>query len=200
MLKKYLAAVVVLSCISFPALAQEQAPIQDEHAALREVLHTVQDAINTQDYDKMLPVISDQSIITPVNQEVLHGKKEVSEYFKRWFGPGRKLAKLEIEITAEKKTEMIADGNFGLVYGDAVEKYTLQDGRKYDMNVKWTATMAKEDGAWKIRSYHSGVDFLNNPILSEVKGTIPKVGIGAFLAGLIIGFGLFRLFRPKNVG
>ncbi len=173
-------------------LAAEEAD-HEIHQELRGILTTVQSAINSANYDAMLPVLSKDVRATTITQETMAGQPAVSAYFKKWFGPGGFLKKLEMKLTADDLTELSADKTWGIVRGSAIESYTLADGRRYDMPTRWTATVAKEpDGKWRLRAIHFGTNFLDNPILDEAKRkakqyTIAGVG-GGLLAGLLLGF------------
>lgn len=170
------------------------------HEELRAVLKTIESAVNDGDFDKMLPVLSEQIRATPVNQEFLSGRPEVSAYFKKWFGQGGYLKKLEMQLSADALTELSADKTWGLVRGNGIERYVLADGRPYELHTRWTATVVKEaDGRWRIRGIHIGTDFLDNPILSEAEHALGKAtGLGA-LGGLLLGLGSgWLLFRRKQ--
>jgi ketosteroid isomerase-like protein len=192
---------LLLCCLlgsTLPVLAEEAD--HAIHEELRGVLKTVETAINTGDFDKMLPVLSEQVRATPVNQEFLSGRPAVSAYFKKWFGQGGYLKKLEMQLSADELTELSADRSWGLVRGNGVEKYILADGRPYELHTRWTATVAKEaDGQWRIRGIHIGTNFLDNPILTEAEHALGKAtGLGA-LGGLLLGLGSgWLLFRRKQ--
>lgn len=192
---------LLLCCLlgsALPALAEEAD--HAIHEELRGILKTVETAINSGDFDKMLPVLSEQVRATPINQEFLSGRPAVSAYFKKWFGQGGYLKKLEMQLSADELTELSADRSWGLVRGTGVEKYILADGRSYELHTRWTATMVKEaDGQWRIRGIHIGTDFLDNPILSEAEHALGKAaGLGA-LGGLLLGLGSgWLLFRRKQ--
>jgi ketosteroid isomerase-like protein len=197
MLFRYL--VVFLSLCALPAYAADE-PDHDIHQELRAILGTLQQAINGGNFDAMLPVVSEQIMATTITQEVMSNRKEVSAYFKKWFGPGGYLKKLDMNMTADALTELSPDKSWGLVRGSGLEGYTLSDGRHYDMKTRWTAVVAKEqDGKWRLRAIHIGTNFLDNPILSEAEGALWKVGIGAGLAGLLLGaLAAFLLARRKK--
>lgn len=199
MLKKF-CFVGLLLLFGLPALAAEEAD-HLIHEELRAVLRQTESAINSGDFDKMLPVLSEQIRATPINQEFLSSRAEVSAYFKKWFGSGGYLKKLEITLNADALTELSDDKSWGIVRGKGVEKYILADGRPYELMTRWTATMAKEsDDRWRIRSIHIGTDFLNNPILSEAERALGIGVAGGIVVGLLLGFlfGWF-VFRKKKV-
>ena len=184
---------------ALPAYAAEE-PDHEIHQELRAILGTLQQSINAGNYDAMLPVVSDQVMATTITQETMSNRKEVSAYFKKWFGPGGYLKKLDMNLTADALTELSPDKSWGLVRGGGVEAYTLADGRRYDMKTRWTAVVAKEsDGKWRLRAIHIGTDFLDNPILGEAERAVSKVGIAAAHGGLILGaLAAFFLTRRKQ--
>lgn len=180
--------------------AQAQAPAQEPdheiHEELRGILRTVVSAVNTQNYDAMLPVLSEDLRATTITQENINGRGQVVPYFTKWFGPGGFLKKLEMNLEADALTELSPDKTWGIVRGSGVESYTLADGRRYPMKTRWTATVVKEaDGRWRLRAIHFGTDFLDNPILGEAKTKARNytafAGGGGLLAGLLLGL-LFR--------
>ena len=193
---------LILACflITVPAVAAEAEPDHDIHQELRSILSTLQTAINSGNYDAMLPVVSQNIRATTVNQEVLSNHEEVSAYFKKWFGSGGYLKKLEMSLTADALTELSADKTWGTVRGSGLERYTLADGRKYDIKTRWTATLVKEqDGKWRLRTIHIGTNFLDNPILTEAEHAIPKMAAAGALIGILFGvLGGYLFARRKK--
>ncbi len=173
-------------------------PDQAIHEELRSVMNTLASAINSGEFDKMLPVLSEQIRATPINQEFLKSRSDVSAYFKKWFGTGGYLKKLEISLNADALTELSADKSWGIVRGSGVERYILSDGRPYDLQTRWTATMAKEsDGQWRVRAIHIGTNFLDNPILTEAEHALGKAAAAGLAGGLLVG-GLFGWFVGRR--
>ncbi|HKI62818.1 MAG TPA: nuclear transport factor 2 family protein [Mariprofundaceae bacterium] len=178
------------------AYAEEDAAI---HQELRGLLKQAENAINSGNYDAMLPILSKNLRITPINQEFLSSRKDVSDYFKKWFGEGGYLKKLHITFTPDALTELSDDKSWGLVWGTGEEDYILADGRSFDMKTRWTAVVVKEeDGHWRIRGMHVATNFLDNPILSAAEDSVKYFGIGGLLVGLLVGFGLARLLRRRR--
>jgi ketosteroid isomerase-like protein len=196
MFRKFLAAGLI-ACAPF--LAQAQEADHAIHEELRAVLQTIEASVNSGDYDKMLPVLSEKIRATPINQEFLTSRPDVSAYFKKWFGQGGYLKKLEMHLTADSLTELSPDKTWGIVYGNGVEKYVLSDGRPYEMHTRWTATMAKEDdGHWRVRAIHIATNFLDNPILTQAEHALEKVGAIAGAIGLVLGALLGWFFGRKK--
>lgn len=189
--------VALLILFALPAYSAEE-PDHEIHQELRGILATIQKSINDGDYDAMLPVLSRDIRATTINQEVMSGRAEVSAYFKHWFGPGGYLKKLHMKLDADALTELSADKTWGLVRGSGLERYTLADGREYDMKTRWTATVVKDDdGKWRLRAIHIGTNFLDNPILAEAQSWIVKMGVAGGAGGLILG-GLLGFFFGRR--
>lgn len=186
MIKAIIMSFVLIGILGNASLAQETD--HQIHNELRSVLHTVESAINSGEYDKMLPVLSEQIRATPINQEFLASKNEVMAYFTKWFGAKGYLKKLEMQLTPDALTELSADKTWGLVRGKGIEKYILQDGRPYDLHTRWTALLVKEeDSHWRLRSIHIATNFLDNAILSEAEHALGKATGGGLVGGLCIG-------------
>jgi ketosteroid isomerase-like protein len=192
--------ILIATSLSALPVQAAQEPDHEIHEELRAILKTVQGAITSGNYDAMLPVVSKDIRATPINQEVLSSHEDVSAYFKRWFGPGGFLKKLDMNFEADARTELSPDKTWGLVRGSGDENYTLADGRTYDLKTRWTATIAKEsDGKWRLRAIHIGTNFLDNPILTEAKSAVSKYSMLSGLGGLVVGAALsFFLVRPKK--
>jgi hypothetical protein len=73
----------------------------------------------------------------------------------------------------------------------------MKSGEVVEMNVRWSATVVKENGEWKVALAHVGTDFLNNPVLDGAKALLTKVGIGAAVGGLLVG-GIFGVMIGRG--
>jgi hypothetical protein len=50
-----------------------------------------------------------------------------------------------------------------------MERYELADGRGFDIAGRWTATMIKDNGQWRILAIHAGTNFLDNPVINAIE-------------------------------
>ena len=183
----------VLMCL-WPLLCLTSVPVWAEepdhaiHEELRALLKTVETAINSNRFDDLLPVAAENLRVTPINQEFLNTPAALSDYFSRHFGPGNKLRSLHMTLEADALTELSPDKTWGLANGKGTEVYTLNDGRVFAMPTRWTSVVVLEsDGKWRIRSMHIGTDFLDNPLLNAVEGSVKKFAIGAAVIGGLVG-------------
>jgi ketosteroid isomerase-like protein len=189
-LKKFIVwGLAALFCI-VPWVSAEE-PDHTIHEELRGVLREVQSAINSGQYDKMLPYLTPDVEATSVTQEVMSSRAEVSKYFQTWFGPAGYMRRMTMTLDADKLTELSPDKRFGLVRGKALEHYEAKDGDIFDFDTRWTGVMAVgDDGKWRLRAIHFGTSHLDNPVLTKVKRTLVRDGIIASITALLVGLAL----------
>jgi ketosteroid isomerase-like protein len=166
----------------------QQEPDHAIHEELRAVLRDVQAAMNSGDYDKMLPHLTENVEATSVTQEVMSNRADISNYFKQWFGPTGYMRRMEMKLDADKLTELSADKTWGLVRGTALEHYEAKDGNLFDFVTRWTAVLIKDpDGKWRLRAIHFGTNHLDNPVLTRVKDTLIRDGVVGGIVALLVG-------------
>ena len=188
-MKRLAAIFCTLAFLAAPAFAQE--PDHEIHEALRNLLKEVVTAINTGQYDKMLPYLAENVEATSLTQEVMKNRADVSNYFKEWFGPTGYMKSMRMQLDADGLTELSPDKNWGLVRGNALEHYEAKDGDVFDFKTRWTALMERgQDGQWRLRAIHFGTNNLDNPVLWKVRNTLVRDGIIAAIACLVIGIAI----------
>lgn len=190
---------VVLLVVSGSVFAVDGAE-QADHQQLREMLHGIENAINSEKYENLAPFFDEKLQVTTINQEVISKRPEIGLYFQRWFGPGGYLKKLEISLRPDALTEFYANRTIGVVRGAGIENYVLADGRTFEMKTRWTATVSKDaSGTWRILALHIGTNFLDNPLLNKAEASLIYFGVGGFMAGsLLMGILVFVLMRRKR--
>ena len=188
--KKFIVlGLAALFCI-VPWVSAEE-PDHAIHEELRGVLREVQSAINSGQYDRMLPYLTPDVEATSITQEVMSSRADVSKYFQTWFGPAGYMRRMTMTLDADKLTELSPDKRFGLVRGKALEHYEAKDGDVFDFDTRWTAVMAVgDDGKWRLRAIHFGTSHLDNPVLAKVQRTLVRDGIIAAITALLVGLAL----------
>jgi ketosteroid isomerase-like protein len=186
---KRIAAALFSLVLACTAAAQE--PDHEIHEALRALLKEVVAAINTGQYDKMLPYLTENVEATSITQETMSSRADVAQYFTAWFGPKAYMKRMEMKLDADKLTELSPDKSWGIVRGKALEHYEANDGDVFDFVTRWTAVMVRgADGQWRLRAIHFGTNNLDNPVLTKVKNTLIRDGIIGAVAALAIGIGI----------
>jgi ketosteroid isomerase-like protein len=158
-----------------------------DHVALRALRDKVATAISKQDIKGLAFCFAKDFAFTAVNQTVLTNEAQMQEFFDRMF---RSSDALVTSLKTEPKADILTrflDANTGVCYGSSIDTYTMKSGQVVEMNVRWSATVVKENGEWKVALAHAGTDFLNNPVLDGAKAVVKKIGVGAGLGGLLAG-------------
>lgn len=189
---------LLLALLAIPVFAEETD--HADHEELRALLRGVEGAINSEKYQDMLPFFHPQLRVTTINQQVLKTPAELEPYFRDWIGPNQYVQKLTMKLTADDRTEFYGEGDsrFGVVRGSGTEDYALTDKRHLDMKTRWTATVVKHEGRWKILALHIGANFYDNPIVAQFQKAAPKYGMAGLALGLLLGVGVGYLVGRKR--
>lgn len=196
-MKRLLALLILLFC-NLPLLAEEAN--HADHEELRAILRGVEEAINAEKYSDLAPFFHEHLRVTTVNQQIITTPAGLEPYFKDWIGPEKYVKKLVMKLTADDLTEFYGtdDSRFGVVRGSGTEDYALKDGRHLDMKTRWTATVVKEQGNWKILALHIGANFYDNPIVSQFQKANTTYGLAGVALGLVLGVGVTLVLRRNK--
>jgi|SRR5262245_2607932 len=188
-------SLAALAAVVIGVQAQER---KQDHDELRAMLKTVTEAMNARDIEAMAPLFNNKFSITTVDQQTFTNLTDFKAYFNGLFaGPRATLKSITFNPTADALTEFVGE-EIGFCRGASTDTYVFADGETRVMTSRWTANLYKDNGKWKILSVHIGVNLLDNPVVTALKRWLYKVGIGASVAGLLLGFGLERLMRRKQ--
>ena len=185
----------VLALVAANAQAEDR---QQDHDELRQMLKTATDAMNSKNLDALAPLFYNKFSITTVDQKLFTNLADFKAYYEGLYsGDNAPLKSIAFKPEADALTEFIGD-NIGLSHGTSTDTYTFSDGDTRVMTSRWTATVFKDNGKWKILNLHIGADLLENPVVSTLKSYVYKAGIGAGLGGLIVGFAVAWFLRGKR--
>ena len=190
---------LLLLLVLTPWGAAEEADHAD-HEELRALLHGVEQAMNSEKYADLIPYFHDQLRVTTINQELIKTPAGLDPFFRDWIGPGKYVKSLKMTLTPDALTEFYGKGDsrFGVVRGDGREDYALADGRRLDMQTRWTATVVKDGGKWRILALHVGANFYKNPIVEQIQASTKYYAAGGLVVGVLVGGLLvFLVMRRK---
>jgi ketosteroid isomerase-like protein len=169
-----------------------------DHAALRALRAKAVEAIDNQDSHALAACCTKEFAFTAIDQTLITSEAQFNALFDRMFrGKDAPIASLKTEPEADILTRFI-DANTGICYGSTKDTYTMKDGRVVVMNARWTATVTKENGEWKVAAAHVGTDFLNNPVLTLAVSFWKKLALGAGIISLVVGILLGRVLFARK--
>lgn len=173
-------ALILTFSMAAPAAAQPEDPAHEELRSMRAALLG---AITAGDIERVLPMLDDNVVITWQNGEVNRGHAGVKAFFERMgrqsFG-GYKVPPEPDELT------ILHGGDTGISFGRSVGQFNVL-GSSWEFENRWTATLVKRDGQWKLASYHVSWNALDNPLLNAATQSLYPATIVALVAGLLLG-------------
>lgn len=183
----------------------EPAPALGEadHEALRALLRSTTEAINTRQFDRFTPLLHPSFTVIAVDNTKLVGIDAFRAYWNRLFeGPEAMFISIEAKPVADALT-LFLDDKVGVVYGTSEDTYTFRknsvfkEGEKRTMSTRWSATVAKDGNDWKLVNVHFSANPFDNPMLDVAKAVATRYAIGAGLVGLVLGLLIMAALRRR---
>lgn len=197
---RQVALLMMLVLIGLPPInASAQEARQADHEALRGILKTSKEALNSKNFDLLKPLLAKENftIITVDNQKFTSLEKFSKYWDKLLKGNDAVLKDIQIDPSADSTTEFLAD-NVGVVDGTSNETYHFKDGDVRTMQTRWTAVVKQEDGAWKIVKVHFSSNVLDNPLLNAAKQAVERYALIAAIAGFAFGALVMGFLRRRK--
>jgi len=189
---------VAVVLLAGPSTAIAQEANAEDHEQLRALLTNLTETINAGKFGELEQFLYEPFSATMINQETLTSREELKAYFEKWVsGEGALIKKITMAPEADEQTTIYGD-KYGTVRGSNVETYELTTGTSYKLTSRWTATLIKDGGQWKILSVHSGINFIDNPVLAAAEESLIYFAAGGVAAGVLGTLILFWLFRRRR--
>lgn len=190
-------AVALLFMFNNVVFAQSANGSEDpRHNELRAILADLQKALGDKDIPKIKSYLHPNVNVIYQNGEVADGVDAVEAFYKRMLtGDNPLLKNYSASVAVDQLSEFY--GDTAVAYGSVIDSLSFADGQEIKLPSKWTATLVKENGQWKIVSLQFGVNVFDNPVLSAAKKSIIYFSFGGAAVGLILGLIITR-FRKKG--
>lgn len=180
-------AIAAFFAASIPAVAADLGTEAD-HQALIKLKEDVAGAIGKRDINAIERHLHKPFSATLVTQDHFSDFSKLTAYFDDLYTRGvPRMKAMSITADADERAQ-IYQGTFAVAKGSTNEHYELADGRSFDLKGRWTATLVKEGDSWKILAVHSGVNFLDNPVVAMIEKNVAWIAGAAGGVGLLAGF------------
>jgi ketosteroid isomerase-like protein len=177
--------------------AEVPADVEAEHQQLRELREKLTQAVIDGDIETQLAYAHDDIVTTWQNSQVARGKDGVRKLLEEMNGTGERVFQgYKVPPTPDDLT-ILHGGDTAIAFGSSVPHYKYA-GMEFDLNNRWTATLVKEDGQWKLAAYHVSANVLDNSILRLARRSLYWVGGGCLFVGAILGLALAYFARRKS--
>jgi uncharacterized protein (TIGR02246 family) len=181
-----------------PLGAQDSKKEDPTHEELRALRRQLVDAVNKNDIDALLKLLDKDVTVTWMNGEVSRGPEGVRAYYDRMMkGDKRIVESVTINPEVDELTHLY--GNTGIATGSSKDHFKLTDGKDFEIPTRWSATLVRTDGKWRVANFHASANVFDNPILSiYIRQTAIWTGVGAVVVGLLVGLVFGRLWRRRT--
>jgi ketosteroid isomerase-like protein len=189
---------------ALPAAAQGDTPPADPaqlaaiHTELRAVKDRLVQAINTKNVAALMADVTPDIAFTAINNDTVVGIDKVKAYYDKMLsGSSRFLNDFSMSAEADDLARLYANNTMAVSTGRADLMLDLRGGSamKYTLPVRWTATLSRTNGPWKLAAIHFSADLSDNPYLTALSTFWKWVAAGTGLAGLAIGYFVGRRRR-----
>lgn len=193
---------IVLSVLQFTlvqAAAQSTPPesnsnsVPDEevmHQELRDLKKVYEDAVNSGDLTPLAPAFGPEtSGVVALNEQfqTLAEMQRIFDHFKNMLGPG-----YVYKVTLNPERSLIY-GNIAITRGTS-EEFITSNGHQFKLLTRWSATLRRENGHWRLLRSHVSMDPFHNEVTDYFFSSIKKMyGGGGLAIGVAIG-GLLGYF------
>jgi ketosteroid isomerase-like protein len=186
-----------------PAAAQGNTPPADPalaaiHTELRAVKDRLVQAVNSKNVAALMADVTPDVAFTAINNDTVVGSDKVKAYYDKMLsGSSRFLNDFSMSAEADDLSRLYANNTVAVATGRADATLDLRGGSamKYTLPLRWTATLSRSNGPWKLAAVHFSADLSDNPYLTALSSFWKWVAAGTGLAGLVIGFFVGRRRR-----
>src|SRR5262249_55103575 len=133
------------------------------------------------------PVLAPHFSIVLVDGQLITDVSALKAYYARLLDPKTgPVRSIRLDPSADALTEFLAP-DVGVCHGTSSDTFVLRTGTTRVLQSRWTATLVKTGGAWKIAALHAGTNVLDNPILDGYRSIIRVLSLGGVGSGLLLG-------------
>ena len=180
---------------ALPAAAQtppaDRAQLEAIHNELRAVKDRMVQAVNAKNSAALLAEVTPDVAFTAINNDTVVGIDKVKAYYDKMLsGSSRFLNDFSMTAEADDLSRLYANNTVAVATGRADATLDLRGGSamKYTLPLRWTATMSRANGPWKLAAIHFSADLSDNPYLTAMSAFWKWVAAGTGLVTLALGF------------
>lgn len=183
-----------------PAQPDQADPTPEQlHQELRALKATMEKALNGMDIDTIIANVTEDVVFTTMNGDVARGRNDIRKYFEVMMkGPNPRVTSLRAHFEADDLSHLYGN-NVAVSFGSSKDHYTLANGDAFDVSARWSGTMVRHDGRWRIANFHYSTNMFDNPVL-DAQRKIMLIGAAGTSAVLMLVAFLIGRARGKRLG
>ena len=159
-----------------------------EQEELKSLRSAIIDSVNNNKFEDLIPYLHKNFVITMIDQKTLKNVSQFKEYFKNLLhSKNAILAKIIINPKGDGPPVFFGE-KVAFNTGSSSDTYITKSGHEVVIDTRWTSTLLKENGKWKLFRLHAGGDILDNPLINAAKENLYIFGGVGIAIGFIVGF------------
>jgi len=172
---------------------------QEDRQALLTILSEVEKAINAQDIEGILAQMRSDCTVTWWNAEVSRGHDEIRAYYRKMVkDPGRYITKYTTRAKLGEHARFLGSGaDVAVADGSMEDEFFPVIRGQFSLNSRWSSTVAKDGGQWKIVTLHLSSNVFTNTLIEELTQALWYAGGAGLVVGGLAGWLLGRRGRRR---
>jgi len=165
-----------------------------DREALLQILSHVEGAINAQDIEELIALMSPDCTVTWWNAEISRGPAEIRAYYNRMVkDDGRLISKYTTKAKLGDHARFLgAGGDVAVADGSMEDEFFPIIRGPFKLNSRWSATAARYESGWKIVNLHLSSNVFTNTLISELTRALWVAGAAGLAVGGLAGWFLGR--------
>ncbi|MEA3412911.1 MAG: nuclear transport factor 2 family protein [Pseudomonadota bacterium] len=158
-----------------------------ERAVLLEKLAFIESALNEKAFERVVPLLDEDVVIVFLNGEVTRGIDEARAYFDKTLGSTNPiLSDYTTKAAVGAPARFI--GHIAVADGSTRDTFVFVNGSEMVVDAKWTVTLEKRSGDWKVLQLQFSSNLFDNPLARSARNNLAMFSGVSAIAGLVIGF------------
>ena len=176
--------ICLLVFVGSVAQAQDEA-VHDQIRAMRDRAIA---AFEARDVEALFAELDDRVIFTAMNNETVTGKDALTAYYAKMMdGSAGLVSDLQVAFETDALATLLAGNQAAVASGSVVAAFKMRAGPEFSVPLRWTATLSRDSGAWKIVALHFSANIFENPLDSALRTYLWLMLAAALAVGLVAG-------------
>jgi ketosteroid isomerase-like protein len=168
-----------------------------DHAALRQLVHDYEVAIQKGDPSLLQPYLAPGFTGVMVTGEEVNDYAALDAYWKKIQGLLGERGKYSVKVDIPEQATIAGDVAFA--HGTTEDTAITSDGKEYKFTGFWTAICARQDDGWKIVRIHGSMDAITNTfVVAALRAASTSAAIFGGVAGFVVGAILFWILGRRQ--
>ena len=178
------------------------------HTELRRLRDEMLAAWQRRDIDALLSHVDPNVVVTWQNGEVNRGPDAIRRFYNEMLSGEASILSNLVSTLEVDDLSVLHGPDTAIAFGSIHDNFTFKRplastaaigaGNTLALTSRWTATLVRKAGEWKLASYHVSANVFSNPVQDlAVKASGRLGGIVGFLIGVIVALLAARMLRRR---